>query len=337
MEVAKLGALTVSTLSGEHGRQRKELEKLVRWLKEEAQPEVVHLSNALLLGMARRIREELKIPIVCGLAGEDWFLEQLREPHYDRARQLLRERAAEVDRFVAYNNYFADFMADYLNVERKRIEVIHHGLDLNGHGVRSQRVAGEPFTIGYFGRVAPEKGLHVLIDAFAQLCGDQKLPLMRLRIAGYKSAGDESYFASLQKRVNELGLIDRFEYAGELDRASKIEFLQSLDVMGIPTIYHESKGLSALEAMANAVPLVAPRHGAFPELIEQTGAGLLCEPENPADMAAKLREYVAAPTLVDEHGSNGKRAIFMHYSAARMAEEHRSLYRRLHASADFRR
>jgi glycosyltransferase involved in cell wall biosynthesis len=333
MEVAKLGALTVSTLSGEQGRQRKELEKLVRWLKQEAQPEIVHLSNALLIGMARRIREELKVPIVCGLAGEDWFLEQLSEPHYSRARQILRERAAEIDQFVAYNNYFADFMADYLGIARSRIDVIRHGLDLNGHGARSERTAGRPFTIGYFGRVAPEKGLHVLIDAFAELCRDQALPPMQLRVAGYKSSGDEPYFASLQKRVSELGLNDRFEYAGELDRASKIAFLQSLDVMGIPTIYHESKGLSALEALANAVPLVAPRHGTFPELIDQTGGGLLCEPENATDMAAKLREYVANPALVDEHGRLGKQAIFKHHSAARMAEEHRSLYRRLRAPA----
>src|SRR5262249_35263625 len=194
----------------------------------------------------------------------DWFLERSREPHYGQARQLLRERAAEVDRFVAYNNYFADFMADYLGVERNRIDVIRHGLDLNGHGERPERTAGKPFAIGYFGRVAPEKGLHVLVDAFAQLCSGQSLPPLRLRIAGYKAAGAEPYFASLQRRVSDLKLEDRFEYAGELDRAAKIEFLQSLDVMGIPTIYHESKGLSALEALANAVPLVAPRHGTFP-------------------------------------------------------------------------
>src|SRR5262249_34473010 len=102
MEAAKLGALTVSTLSGEQGRQRKELEKITRWLADEARPELIHFSNALLLGMAPRLREALRVPIVCGLAGEDWFLEQLKEPHYRQARELLRQRAREVDVFVAY-------------------------------------------------------------------------------------------------------------------------------------------------------------------------------------------------------------------------------------------
>src|SRR5215813_6555479 len=56
MDPAELGALTVSTLSGKQGHQRKEIEKLVRWLKEDGKPEVIHISNALLLGMAPRLK-----------------------------------------------------------------------------------------------------------------------------------------------------------------------------------------------------------------------------------------------------------------------------------------
>jgi glycosyltransferase involved in cell wall biosynthesis len=333
MEAAKLGALTVSTLSGEQGRQRKELEKLERWLAADARPELIHISNALLLGMARRLREKLHVPIVCGLAGEDWFLEQLKEPHYSRARELLRQRAQDVDVFVAYNRYFADFMADYLAVDRKRIEVIRHGLDLAGYGMRRQRKAEEPITIGYFGRIAPEKGLHLLVEALGALAADPTLPPLRFRIAGYKSPGDEPYFDKVMKRAAELRLADRFHYAGELDRAAKIAFLQSLDIMAIATVYHESKGFSVLEALGNGVPVVAPRHGSFPEILEETGGGLLCEPENPADLAAKLRQFILSPTMIDDHGARGRQAIHAHYTAERMAHEHRHLYRRVRAVA----
>jgi glycosyltransferase involved in cell wall biosynthesis len=329
MEVAKLGPLTVSTLAGEEGRQRKELKKLVRWLKQEARPEVIHLSNALLLGMAPAMRRELRVPIVCGLAGEDLFLEQLTEPYYSQARDLLRKQAREIDAFVAYNHYFANFMADYLNVDRNRIEVIRHGLQLEGHGARQVRPSQSPFTIGFFSRIAPEKGLHLLVEAFALLCADRSLPELRLKAAGYKSSGDEPYFETVMQRVRELGLGNRFEFAGELDRKSKIKFLQSLDVMSAPTVYRESKGISVLESMANGVPVVAPRHGSFTEILEHTGGGLLCEPENPADLAAKLRELVINPALADQLGRQGREAIFQHYSAAQMAAQHRALYRRL--------
>jgi glycosyltransferase involved in cell wall biosynthesis len=333
MNPAELGPLTVSTLSGIHGHQHKELEKLARWLELEARPEIIHISNALLLGMSPYLKEKLHVPIVCGLAGEDLFLEQLKEPHYGQSRQLLRELARSVDVFVAYNAYFADFMADYLGVDRGRIQVIRHGLDLEGHGQRRIRQPQEPFTIGYFGRIAPEKGIHLLVEAFAQLEADKSLPPPRLQIAGYKSSGDEPYFESVLQRVKELNLTERFHYAGELDRAGKIAFLQSLDVMGVATIYHESKGLSVLEALANGVPVVAPRHGSFPEILEHTRGGLLCEPENAADLAAKLREFIANPALLDQHSRRGKEAILSFYTAQHMALEHRELYRQIRQAA----
>ena len=329
MDPAQLGALTVSTLSGEQGHQRKEIEKLVRWLKAEAKPEVIHISNALLLGIAPRLKAELKVPIVCSLAGEDLFLEQLKEPHYSQVRELLRKQAKTIDAFVAYNGYFADFMADYISVDRNRIQVIRHGLHLEGHGQRRSKQPGEPLTIGYFGRIAPEKGVHLLVESFAQLAADQSLPPLRFQIAGYKSSGDEPYFESVIDRVNALSLADRFHYAGELNRAEKIAFLQSLDVMSVATIYHESKGLSVLEALANGVPVVAPRHGSFPEILEHTGGGLLCEPENPTDLAARLRDYILNPSLIDQHGRQGRQAIHAHYTAQLMAVEHRDLYRQL--------
>jgi glycosyltransferase involved in cell wall biosynthesis len=333
MEAAKLGALTVSTLSGQEGRQRKELEKLVRWLADEARPELIHFSNALLLGMAPRLRDELRVPIVCGLAGEDWFVEQLKEPHYSQARGLLRERAEVVDTFVAYNRYFADFMADYLAVDRKRIEVIRHGLNLDGYTERRERQAGEPLTIGYFGRIAPEKGIHLLVEAFGLLAADRSLPPLRFSIAGYKSFGDEPYFESIIKRAAELGLADRFQYAGELDRAAKIAFLQSLDIMAVATVYHESKGFSVLEALANGVPVVAPRHGSFPEILEETGGGISCTPDDPADLAAKLRQLILNPLVTAEHGRRGRQAIHTHHTAGRMAQSHRDLYRRVKIEA----
>jgi glycosyltransferase involved in cell wall biosynthesis len=332
MEAADLGGLTVSTLQGEHGLQRKEMEKLLEWLEAEAKPSIVHLSNALLLGMARPLRKRLGVPIVSGLAGEDWFVEQLKAPHYSQVRELLQQQANEVDAFVAYNNYFADFMAEYMSIPRGKIEVIPHGIDLNGYPTARRAPANAEFTIGYFGRVAVEKGLHLLVDAFGQLCRDESLPPVRLKIGGYKSSGDEPYYQTLVQQATDLGIADRFEYVGELNRSQKIDFLQSLDVMAVATVYQESKGLSVLESLANGVPVVAPRHGSFPEMLEQTGGGLLFEPNNPTELARTLAELIRSPQLIAALGENGLAGIQTFYTAEKMAIAHRNLYSRVRQS-----
>ena len=159
----RLGPLTVSMLRGEEGRQRKELDKLTRWLKREIQPDVIHLSNVLLSGMARHLAGKLERPVVCTLAGEDTFLEKLPEPYCSEVRDLLRQRVDDLAALLATSRYCADFMADYLAVRRERIEVIPPGLNLAGHAARqaaepSDSSGWRPVIIGYLSRVCPEKG-----------------------------------------------------------------------------------------------------------------------------------------------------------------------------------
>ena len=134
-------------------------------------------------------------------------------------------------------------------------------------------------------------------------------------------------------RLRGAGLAERFEFVGELDRPGKIAFLRSLDVMSLPTVYHESKGLSVLEAMAGGVPVVLPRHGAFPELIERTGAGVLHEPLNPESLADALAELIRDPQRAAEMGRHGYDAIRAEHTDERMAQRHVELYRRVVPSA----
>ncbi len=326
---AKLGDLTVSMLAGEHGRQRKEVRKLVRWLQREARPEIVHLSNAMLLGMAREI-QKLDIPVVCSLSGEDIFLEKLVEPFYGQARAALRERAREIDAFVALNHYYADFMADYLDVPRGRIHVIPHGLNLAGHGTRHGS-GDETFTIGYLARVCPDKGMHNLVAAAELLLADPGVPPFRVRAAGYLGELDRPYLETILARVERWNRPAVFRYVGELNRADKIAFLQGLHVMSLPTEYHESKGLSVLEAWANAVPVVVPEHGAFPEMIERSGGGLLYSPLDPHALAEKLKRLLLNRPEAAELGARGQQAVRREYHAALMAERTRDLYRQVRA------
>jgi glycosyltransferase involved in cell wall biosynthesis len=326
---AELGDMTVSMLQGEAGHQRKELEKLVSWLVNDVRPDVVHLSNSMLLGMARMFKRQFGPPVVCQLSGEDLFLEKLRPPYHDQVRALLRERAADADAFVAINRYYADFMAGYLTVDRSKVHVVPHGLKLEGHGRRLDKPSSEPRTIGYLARICADKGLHLLVEACEQLASRQDLPPFRLRAAGYLGAADRPYLRELQARIAAGPLAGRFEYLGEVDRAAKIRFLQSLDVFSVPTLYRESKGLPALEALANAVPVVLPDHGSFSEMVADTGGGLLARPHDAADLANKLTALLLDPTRATQLGLTGQQAIQDRYHARRMAEQTVALYQQL--------
>jgi glycosyltransferase involved in cell wall biosynthesis len=325
----QLGELVVSMLRGETGHQRKELEKLAKWLITEIKPDVIHLSNSMQSGMARMLRKLGSPPIVCQLSGEDLFLEKLTHPHYEQARELLRERAIDIDAFVAINHYYALFMADYLTVDRSRIHVVPHGLYLEGHGTRREKNATEPRIIGFVARICEDKGLHLLVEACEQLAKRTDIPRFELRAAGYLGAGDRPYLKQLEASVAAGPLAGRFKYVGEVDREQKIAFLQSLDVFSTPTVYRESKGLPALEAMANAVPVVLPDHGSFTEMIADTRGGILHRPLDAADLAEKLAELLRDSNRAKQLGRLGQQAIHNRYNATAMARQTLDLYRQI--------
>src|SRR5262249_10072861 len=111
-----LGELTVSMLQGEHGKQRKEVEKIVQWLTDEIRPEVVNLTNALLSGMVHELKRRLAVPVLCSLQGDDIFTEYLPEPQKTRTLELIRAHCREIDGFIATSAYYADFMAGYFQI-----------------------------------------------------------------------------------------------------------------------------------------------------------------------------------------------------------------------------
>ena len=121
-------------------------------------------------------------------------------------------------------------------------------------------------------------------------------------------------------------MADEFHYRGELDRQAKIDFLRNLDVLSVPTTYHEPKGTFLLEAMANGVPVVQPRSGAFPELIEKTSGGLLVKPDDCDSLAEGILSIWKNPSLAEELSRNGFDGVRKHYSVAQMAERALEVY-----------
>jgi len=328
----ELGPLTVSMLRGEEGRQGKELEKLLQLLGDTLRPDIVHLNNALLSGVAPAMRHRLGIPVVCSLTGEDAFLNALPSPHREEAWQLLRARAADLDALVALSHYFAGLMAERLALPRERIDVIPPGLNLQPCEVTttipSARSEAQPFRAGFFSRIVPEKGLHLLAEAVVLLAKNPSLPPVELHAAGYLAPTDRPYLRTVERCMAAAGLANRFHYHGAPDRAAKMTLLRSFDLFCLPALLPESKGLPLLEAWAEGVPAVLPRHGAFIELADEVGGSLLHEPGS----APMLADAMATMMRDPERAAAGRRAqvaVRERCNEAAMAARTIELYQRV--------
>jgi glycosyltransferase involved in cell wall biosynthesis len=322
-----LGEMTVSMLRGENGHQRKEFDKLIDWLRDEPPPDIVNIPNSLLISMAGPIRRILKRPVIVTMQGEDLFLDGLQEPYRAESIDLIRRQAADVDLFLAVSEFYVERMHRFLGIPLDKIAVVPLGINTDGYeGPRP--AANGVFRIGYFARVAPEKGLMELAEAYRVLRQEKGLPAARLDAAGYLGAEHKGYLARVEAQMKSWGLGDEFRYHGSVDRDGKIAFLRALNVLSVPAPYPDPKGTYLLEAMAAGTPVVQPRRGAFPETIERTGGGLLVEPTTEA-LADGLLQLARDPELARRLGAAGAAGVREHYSVAREAERVVEVYRRV--------
>jgi len=201
-----LGELTVSMLRGEEGNQRKEFEKMLDWLRTEPPFDFVSLPNTLLIGLAKPLRDALSRPVTCTMQGEDLFLEGLPEPYRSESLRLIRENVTHVERFLAVSRYYEEFMPAYLGIPEEKMRLVPLGINLQGYEARAPRVEGAPFTVGYFARVAPEKGLHLLAEAYVKMRESMGAGEARLEVAGYLAAEHKAYLEGVERRMREAGL-----------------------------------------------------------------------------------------------------------------------------------
>ena len=322
-----LGALTISTLQGERGFQRKEIEKLVGWLSEEPPYDVINLPTALLIGLAEPIKRATGRPLVVTLQGEDLFIDGLPAGDRDRAVELIRGQVRHVDLFLPVSDYYAGYTADRFGISPDKLRVAPLGVTLRDlEPTQRTRTPGDPFVVGYFARIAPEKSLHLLAEAYRILRQERGVGNARLEAAGYLAPEHHAYLARIESQLSSWGLDGEFRYRGTLDRADKVKFLHSVDVLSVPSTYREPKGLYLLEAMACGVPVVAPNHGAFPEMLAKTSGGLLARSDDPASFADALVAIHSRPDQAREMGANGAAGVQQHYSVAKMADRVLDIY-----------
>ncbi len=325
---ADLAGLTMDILRGEDGAEAKELNRLTDFLRDQIKPDVIVLPNLMFVGMAREFRRRLGVPIVCELTGEDIFLDQMKPSDRSRIREIIRGRARDVTKFVATSKYYARRMAEYLDIPSSDIDVVYTGLSPDYFAPAASPSNGEkrPPTIGYVARQCPEKGLGVLIEAMTMLRGKPNLWDVRLKVAGYVGGRDAKWAKALKKRAAEANLLDRIEWHGEIGLDAKIKLLDSIDVFTMPTTVAEPKGIPVLEAMARGVAVVAPDHGAFPEMIELTGGGTLVRPGDPEALADGLAEMFTSDFGRKEMGGAARKIVQEKFTERKMAYQMLDLF-----------
>ena len=289
----KLGALTVSMLDGEDGKQSKEVRRLCQWLRH-VEPEAIVFSNLLIAGCITTIENSLPgAQLVVMLQGDDIFYDSLPEPFRSQALERMQIIARSVDVFLLHSEDYKKRMSQLLNVSPERMKVVPLSIDgkdlLN---IKRNPSTSRPPTVGYLARIAPEKGLHLLVDAFIQLKSQGLIPTAKLQIAGWLGKQHHAYWNKLKSKLNAAKLQNDYKFWGTIDRKQKVEFLSEIDLLSVPTTYREPKGLFALEAMAAGVPYLLPDHGAFPEMHVKAQAGRLHKADSVDDLASALREML---------------------------------------------
>ncbi|HEY9172136.1 MAG TPA: glycosyltransferase family 4 protein [Verrucomicrobiae bacterium] len=319
-----VGDVLFSMLRGESGNQNREISELIAWLRHQAKPDVICLSNALLLGMARRLKAELRTPVVCLLQGEEPYLDALPEEYREPVWQLMTEHAADVDAWIAPSRWSADRMIARLRLTPGRVRVVYDGINITGFEPRTPRpeIGKAPAPVlGFFARMCRDKGLDTLVEAFIELKRRGSVPRLKLHIGGGCGPGDEPFVKNLRRQLAQAGYIGETVFAPNLSRAEKLSFLGALTVFSVPALYGEAFGLYVIEALAAGVPVVQPRHGAFPEIVAATGGGVLCEPGDAKALASAMEELLVNPDGAGELGRAGQRAVFERFTAEVMARE----------------
>jgi glycosyltransferase involved in cell wall biosynthesis len=321
---AGLEEMTISMLKGEQGEQASELDHLISFLKKEIKPDIVHLSNALLLGLAYRLKSDLNVPVVCSLQDENEWIDPMREKYKPMVWDIMAERAVDVDAFVAASKYFAALSAQHLKLPQEKIHVVYGGIDQTKY--KQAPLTFDPPVIGYLCRMSEYFGLGIIVDAFIQLKKESRFKTVKLYLMGGYTGDDKSFVRKMLKKLTKEGIIDDVTVFDSFEREQRVEFLTSLSLLSVPVPGGEAFGAYQVEALASGVPIVQPNIGGYPEFIEATGGGVLYEPNDADQLSKALAAMLDDPQKIRKMGEQGRKVVLDQFSMQNMADKILDVY-----------
>jgi glycosyltransferase involved in cell wall biosynthesis len=316
--------MTISMLKGEEGRQNEELKHMVDWMLHHAKPDIVHLSNALLIGLARHIKKKLNIPVVCSLQDEDQWIDPMRPVYREKIWSLMAERAIDIDVFVAVSDYYGQRMKKEMKLADDKVQTIYIGIQPSDY--KAVESLPNSQAIGFMSRMSEDLGLGILVDAFIRLKKEPGFSELRLKITGGRTGDDKKFINKQIRKIRKAGYKDHFEIIEDLSDESRNAFLRSISVLSVPVIKGEAFGLYLPEALATGVPVVQPALGGFPEIIELTQGGQTYSPNTPGELANTLKKMLSDKKALANYGKTGRENVIRHFHNDILAEKMSDMY-----------
>ncbi len=317
--------ITISMLKGSEGFQEKELEELIYFLKHHEKPDVVHLSNALLLGLAGRIREELKIPVVCSLQDEDVWVDAMDEPFRSQVWNLMSEKAKDTNALIAVSNFFAQKVKGKMNIPDDKLFVVPIGVDPQKYTCYSPNLISP--VIGFLSRRNKGNGFEILVDAFILLKENPRFSNAKLRVTGGKTSDDNKFEKFQLRKLQKKGYLGDIEFVDDFRTEVLGDFFNGLTLLSVPVIGGEAFGLYQLESLASGIPTVQPEEGAFPEIAQQSGGGVIYSPNTPEMLASKLAEVLSNPDQLKQMSINGRNATETTFNSVNLIQRMIDIYK----------
>jgi glycosyltransferase involved in cell wall biosynthesis len=326
-EASSLGPLTLSMLEGVNGKQKKELDRLLDWLEEHEKPDMVHLSNSLLTGMAAEIKRRLKVPVVCTLQDEENWLDGIKPPYDKQCWDAMSKCANEIDAFIAVSKWYGDEMVTRMSLNGQAMNVVHLGIEFDER--EPAKPASDPPVIGYLSKMCHSLGLGDLVDAFIELKNVPELKDLKLRATGGQHGPDFAFIEGLKKKLKQAGYENDVEFIAEFDLAHRRDFLRSLTVLSVPANEGEAFGLYIIEALSEGIPVVQPKVGGYPEVLAKSGGGILYDPKEPGALVESLKSLLLDPAKAEQLGREGRENVYRDFGVDNMAKGVAKVYEAL--------
>jgi len=316
--------MTISMLKGEEGNQADDLDLLVNWLRDHEKPDVIHLSNALLSGLAKRLKTEIGCTIVCSLQDEDEWIDEMREPYLSESWKLIEKNSEYIDVFISVSHYYASLINDRINIPEEKIKIIHNSICNNS---KRKKVTPENHTIGYMSKINSSYGADILFDAFLILKKEEQFKDLKLKYTGGYTDDHKKVVKTIKRKIKKFKLQNDVEIFDDLSTAGKQKFLDSISLFSVPARRKEAFGIQLLEAFAAQLPSVMPNHGAYPEVLNGSEAGVLYEPNNAENLADAIQTLLTDKERFEQLKENCHKAISETFNNKKQVDKILKIYK----------